>query len=112
MSIIKVRHQPPDPMVNAAFSKGRVQRLTQLFQRGIRRVEPRKSDLLQRGRKGGKPVLADQLLNDFKLLMASVHLLLKIRAVTIHCAINRFQHLPPYAQVLDMHYAGMRAPGL
>ena len=43
--------------------------------------------------------------------MASVHLLLKIRAVTIHCAINRFQHLPPYAQVLDMHYAGMRAQG-
>ncbi len=48
--------------------------MTQLFQRGIRRVEPRQSDLLQRGRKGGKPVLADQLLNDFKLLMASVNI--------------------------------------
>ena len=36
---------------------------------------------------------------------------LKIRAVTIHCAINRFQHLPPYAQVLDI-ITLVCAPGL
>ena len=98
-------------MVDAAFAKGRIQRLPQLLQRQIRGVEAGNGNLLQRFGQALQPVPPRQPLDGPKLFAAGVHLLLQVGAVAVHGPVHRAEHLPLHAQIFHLHHRLMRAHG-